>query len=164
MKSGYTINISRSDFSKLAVHLLEIKTGKSISDLLVEKNKTLDTSAFSDTNDPDVLAGYALDIVGGKGDGIFDPDGDITRQEAAVMLARTAKVLGIGIDSNSVNFADSDKIASWAKDSVSLVSSIKDKTNQSPVMGDTGNNNFSPKASYTKQQAFITMKRLFNSI
>ncbi|WP_052487647.1 WG repeat-containing protein [Gordoniibacillus kamchatkensis] len=164
MHYGYTTNISRSDFSKLAVHLLEVKTGKSISTLLSEKGKTLDTSAFNDTTDPSILAAYSLGIVGGKGNGIFDPNGDITRQEAAVMLARTAKVLAISNVGGNVTYADADEIAGWAKDSVSLVSAIKDKTNQSPVMGSTGDNNFSPKASYTKQQAFITMKRLFNAL
>ncbi|MFC0212447.1 WG repeat-containing protein [Paenibacillus chartarius] len=163
LQFGYEINITRAEFSSLVVRLIEVKTGKSISALLSEENKTLDLEAFSDTIDPTILAAYSLGIVGGKGDGIFDPKGDITRQEAAVMLARTAKVLGISNVGGNVNYADDENIASWAKDSVSLVSSIKDKSNQSPVMGSTGNNNFSPKDSYTKQQAFITMKRLFNA-
>jgi len=164
MKSGYTSKISRADFSKLVVHLLEVKTGKTVATLLAEKNKKVDSSAFSDTSDPDILAAYSLGIVGGKGNGVFDPDGDITRQEAAVMLARTANILGITSKSNVLSFADNDDIASWAKESIAAVTSIQDKTNQSPVMGSTGNNNFSPKASYTKQQAFITLKRLFNAL
>jgi hypothetical protein len=80
------------------------------------------------------------------------------------MLSRTAKVLGVSLNSSSLNFTDNNDIASWAKDSVSAITSIPDKTNQSRVMGSTGNNNFSPKASYTKQQAFITVKRLFNAL
>ncbi|WP_080832423.1 WG repeat-containing protein [Cohnella massiliensis] len=164
MKSGYISNISRADFSKLIVHLLEVKTGKTVATLLAEKNKKIDSSAFSDTSDPDILAAYSLGIVGGKGNGVFDLDGDITRQEAAVMLARTANILGISPTNSPLSFTDNNDIASWAKGSVSAVTSIKDKTNQSPVMGSIGNNNFSPKASYTKQQAFITLKRLFNAL
>lgn len=160
----FTSNINRVDFSRLIVNLLEVKKQKSISEVLTDQNRMLATNAFTDTNDPTILAAYSLGIVGGKGDGIFDPNGDITRQEAAVMLARTAKILGIGNDISNANYADDDEIASWAKDSVSLVTSIKDKTNQSAVMGSTGNNNFSPKSSYTKQQAFITLKRLFNAL
>ncbi|MEF3302486.1 WG repeat-containing protein [Paenibacillus sp. GYB003] len=160
----FTSNINRIDFSRLIVNLLEVKKQKSISEVLSDQNRVLATNAFKDTNDPTILAAYSLGIVGGKGNGIFDPNGEITRQEAAVMLARTAKILGIGDDGNNGTYSDDDEIAIWAKDSVSLVSSIKDKTNQNPVMGSTGNNNFSPKASYTKQQAFITMKRLFNAI
>ncbi|WP_080832422.1 WG repeat-containing protein [Cohnella massiliensis] len=161
---GFTSNINRVDFSRLIVNLIEVKKQKSISEVLTDQNRVLATNAFNDTNDPTILAAYSLGIVGGKGNGIFDPNGDITRQEAAVMLARTSKVLGIDNDGGNVTYADDDEIAGWAKDSVSLVSTIEDKTNQSPVMGSTGNNNFSPKASYTKQQAFITMKRLFNAI
>ena len=47
----------------------------------------------------------------------------ITRQEAAVMVARAARVLGLdtGIDNADAvlsRYADSDKTANWAKDSM----------------------------------------------
>ncbi|MEF3302485.1 WG repeat-containing protein [Paenibacillus sp. GYB003] len=164
MKFGYISNISRADFSKLVVHLLEVKTGKTVDSLLAEKNKKIDSSAFSDTSDPDILTAYSLGIVGGKGNGVFDPEGDITRQEAAVMLMRTANILGISPENSSPSFADNNDIANWAMESVSAVTSIKDKTNRSAVMGSTGSNRFSPIAGYTRQQAFITVKRLFNAL
>lgn len=163
MAYGYKNNITRSDFCKLVVNLLMIKGKVSSDDLLVGYGKTTGSSSFVDTADPMILYANSLGIVTGKGQGIFDPYGEITRQDAAVMLARTAKILGISNDGGNATYADDDEIASWAKDSVSLISSIKDKTNQSPVMGSTGNNNFSPKASYTKQQAIMTMKRLYNA-
>ncbi len=42
---------------------------------------------FADGERDDSLA-YYLGLVEGRGDGSFDPDGLITRQEAAVMLTR----------------------------------------------------------------------------
>jgi hypothetical protein len=104
-----------------------------------------------------------LGIVGGKGNGIFDPDGSITRQEAAVILTRTAKVLGIQVSSTGAEFEEAKDIASWAKEAVDVVTSTVDKTNNSTIMGSTGDNKFSPLASYTRQQAIITAKRLFNA-
>lgn len=164
MQYDYTNNISRADFCNLVVNLLEVKNKKTAATLLSEKGKSLVTDAFSDTSDPVILMAYSLGIVGGKGDGIFDPEGEITRQEAAVMLSRTSVLLGITAGDSVGNFADSNEIASWASSSIAFISSVKDKSNQSPIMGSTGNNNFSPKSSYTKQQAFITVKRLFNAI
>lgn len=160
---GFSSNITRADFSKLVVNLLEVKSKKTAATLLSEKGKTLVTDAFNDTSDPVILTAYSLGIVGGKGDGVFDPNGEITRQEAAVMLSRTSVLLGITAGESSGNFADSKEIASWASAPITFISSVKDKSNQSPVMGSTGNNNFSPKSGYTRQQAFITVKRLFNS-
>ena len=48
-------------------------------------------------------------------------------------------------------------VADYAKDNVKYVQSIK-------VMNGTGNNNFSPLGYYTKQQAFVTMNRLFEAV
>ncbi len=61
-------------------------------------------------------------IVNGVGGGLFLPDGTITRQEAAVMVARAAKLCGMdpGLDDDRVRdtlapFADYMKIPAWAR-------------------------------------------------
>lgn len=163
LQNAYTQNISRADFSKLVVQLVTTKTKQSVDSLLVEQGKKVNPAAFSDTKDSNILMANALGIVNGKGAGKFDPNGLITRQEAAVMLNRTANVLGMEMKSSGNKFEDDRQIASWAKEAVSFVSSTKDKTTNGYVMGGTGNNRFSPTVTYTKQQAMITMKRLFNS-
>ncbi|SFL86982.1 WG containing repeat-containing protein [Paenibacillus sp. 1_12] len=162
---GYNQSISRSDFSKLVVKLLTVKKGKPIDILLADNKKVVNKAVFIDTDDPAIQAANALELISGKSEGIFDPDGDITRQEAAVILARTAKFLGIThTPAIGTEFADTKDIASWAKDAVSMVSSAEDKTNRSTIMGSTVNNSFSPNATYTRQQAFISIKRLFHAL
>lgn len=164
LQHGYTHNITRADFSKLAVNLLQVKTGKSIEALLAESGQTINRQAFKDTQDSYVLAAFALGIVTGKGNGNFDPHGDITRQEAAIMLSRTAQALGLDVDKhmgNTFSFADQGEIASWATRGVAFVASTVDSTNNANIMGGTGDNKFSPKAKYSKQQAYITIKRLY---
>ncbi|PYI51017.1 S-layer homology domain-containing protein [Paenibacillus flagellatus] len=165
MRIGYANAITRADFSELAVRLLSVKTGKSIDGLLAERGKRIDRSAFRDTDDRDVLAAYALGIVSGKDGGLFDPYGDITRQEAAVMLSRTAQALGLGeAGAAAASFADDGDVAAWAKAAVLFVASVKDKTNGAAVMGSIGDNAFDPAGRYTRQQAFITIKRLLNAL
>lgn len=164
MHNGYGNNITRADFSKLVVHLLTVKTGKSTDVLLADNGKRIDTAVFADTKDRSVLIANALGIVNGKGDGVFDPNGSITRQEAAVMLTRTATALGVDVRRTGATFADANDIAAWAKEAVAFVSSSEDRTNQAKIMGGTGDDRFSPLDGYTRQQAYITMKRLFNAI
>ncbi|MEA4954375.1 MAG: S-layer homology domain-containing protein [Pseudoflavonifractor sp.] len=51
----------------------------------------------------------------GKGDHQFDPDANITRQEAMLMLQRAAALTGFtGTNGNLDNFADTNNVGSWA--------------------------------------------------
>ena len=59
-----------------------------------------DTKAFTDVPSSKWYAGYigtanSSGIVNGVGSGKFNPDGTITRQEAAAMVARAAKLCGL---------------------------------------------------------------------
>ena len=84
--------------------------------------------SFTDVKTKDWFAGYvgtasANGIVNGVGNNKFDPHGTITRQEAAAMVARAAKVLGLDTSVEDADeilllFSDGKKVASWAKDAV----------------------------------------------
>lgn len=111
------------------------------------------------------MAASRLGIINGVGNNKFDPTGKITRQDAAVMLRQIANVLDFTEPSGtSVTFADSNKFAYYAVDAIDFVSAAADKESGNKVMGGTGNNNFSPQANYTWQQAYITILRLFNAM
>ncbi|GIO12174.1 hypothetical protein J19TS2_17290 [Cohnella xylanilytica] len=162
LANSYKYNISRKDFSKLIVQFLTVKTGKSIDELLSENGKVLNTATFADSDDTDILAANALGIVSGKGNAKFAPYDNITRQEAAVILTRAARFLNITPNITNLAFGDEAKIAGWAQESVAYIASLKDATNNSTVMGGTEKNLFGPTSYYTKEQAIITVKRLYN--
>ncbi|MBQ8508691.1 MAG: S-layer homology domain-containing protein [Clostridia bacterium] len=76
---------------------------------------------------PYVNAAAEYSIVNGVGGGRFDPDGTITRQEAAVMCARAAKLCGMDTarDKASIRnslspFADYTKSADWAREALAF--------------------------------------------
>ena len=83
--------------------------------------------AFADVAATDWYAGYvgtasAYGIVRGKSETVFDPNGTISRQEAAVMVARAAKLCGLDteLDSGAIRdvlaqFTDYVKTAEWAR-------------------------------------------------
>ncbi len=77
------------------------------------------------------------------------------------MLMRAAKVIGLA-PGEAVAFSDTASLPAWAKDGVDFVSGLSDPTTGNKVMGGTGNNRFSPEATYTREQAYLTMLRLHN--
>ena len=87
-----------------------------------------DTKVFSDVPSSKWYAGYigtanSSGIVNGVGNGKFNPEGTITRQEAAAMVARAAKLCGpdTAMDAAATRdmlaqFGDYRSVASWAKE------------------------------------------------
>jgi hypothetical protein len=163
MDQGFRNAMTRAEFAGLAVHLLTVAWDKPVDDMLKERGAAVDPHAFRDTRDETVLAAHALGIISGRGNGIFDPEGAINRQEAALMLAQTANLLGVQPGGKTETFADADEIAPWAREAVTAVSAIFDPFKEVPVMTSTGNGRFSPKSAYEKQQALITVKRLYQA-
>lgn len=145
-------NISRIDFASVAVNLYEKTNGKV---------SVPSENPFSDTDDINVLKAYSLGIVSGTSKTTFTPNASITRQEAAAMLARTAKLLDLEAKTGE-SFNDKGSFASWAEESISCVSGLTDPVTGNKVMGGTGNNNFSPLGDYTCEQALITTVRLYH--
>ena len=91
-----------------------------------------DTKVFSDVPSSKWYAGYigtanSSGIVNGVGSGKFNPDGTITRQEAAAMVARAAKLCGLDTSMDAgatkdvlAQFGDYRSVASWAKESLAF--------------------------------------------
>ncbi|MCD7778180.1 MAG: S-layer homology domain-containing protein, partial [Clostridiales bacterium] len=78
LQNNYTNAITREEFCVLVVNMLE----------KVNENITASGSAiyFDDTHNESVTSAAALEIVAGVGNNKFNPNGNITRQEAARML------------------------------------------------------------------------------
>ncbi len=160
VNSNYTTDITRSDFCDLIIKMIEKKSGKAIADVIAGYADAKSDVSFPDTDSANVIAAAKLGIVNGRASGAFDPSANITRQEAAKMLALAAKVLGADITASEVAFADADDIYAWAKEFIYYVNTIG-------VMNGTSTTtppNFSPLRTYTREQSILTVYRLFNAI
>ena len=120
----YQQNITRAEFCSLLFTMLRDKvTGtekeKDFFDIVFSM---IDETPFDDTIDFHVISAYHLGIVNGTGYREFSPDRHITRQEAAVMLARAASVLDFVEYSDPPVFSDEDITADWAKDAIRFIS------------------------------------------
>lgn len=161
IQSNYTWYLTRQEFCRLMVKLVEQRTGKSIDQVLASKNLTL-TDPFSDTHHSEVRAAYALGIVKGTGGDVFDPYGSITRQEAATMLGRTARVLGIS-GGQGDTFTDADTFPDWAREGIAFASGLADAVSGNKVMQGTGGGRFSPLMTYSREQGIVTALRMFRA-
>lgn len=159
---GYNKRITREEFCGLMVQLVEQVSTYSIDSYTKLRGLTYQMP-FVDTQNS--MVGYAatLGIVGGRGAGIFAPEDDISRQEAAVMLMRTAQVLGL-TPGEKLDFRDTQNLESWAKEGVDFVSGLVVPSTGSRVMNGTGNGTFSPFETYTREQAILTALALFNCV
>ncbi|MCL2698884.1 MAG: S-layer homology domain-containing protein [Defluviitaleaceae bacterium] len=145
LQSDYTKAATRAEFCALAVTIYE--------DLLNES--ILERKYFSDTDDVNVQKMGGLGVVSGVGDDEFLPDGTITREQAAAILTRLMRELGVPLSDNPPAFSDNDDISQWARAAVGQVQAAG-------IMGGTGNNMFSPNANYTVEQSIITLKKVYD--
>ena len=94
-----------------------------------------------------------MGIVNGRGDGTFDPNGSITRREAAIMLMHTAEIVGKKAKGSSLEYEDAADIV-WpaAVEAVDFVT-------RADIMRSTSNERalFSPLGYYTQEQALTTI-------
>lgn len=144
LQSNYSASITRAEFASLAVTLYETVTGTEITGYM----------QFSDTNDVYVQKAGYIGVVTGIGNDNFAPNNTLTREQAAVMLARLAYVLGQPLSAYYPTFADNAQISAWAVDAVGQMQ-------LSEIMGGVGNNMFAPLGDYTREQSIVTILRLF---
>ena len=154
LQGSYTNVITRAEFCRMAVQWVRYATGKGINTILAEQGLSVDPNAFTDTSEWSILAAYALGITSGVGDGLFDPSGQISREQAATMIMNTAKAIGADVSNPpAAGFGDLDEAAGWAVPGISFVQA-------NGIMSGVGDNNFDPKRTYTREQSIVT----FNNI
>ena len=158
IQSEYSKIITRAEFCRMAIKWLEYATGKDIDIVLAEKGLTRSTNIFTDTNDPDILAAFALAITNGTSATTFTPDGQISREQAATMLMNTCSAIGADVTGTPTSdFVDLGTASVWAVDGINFVRA-------NGIMGGTSTDpsrpTFSPKGTYTRQESIVTFDRI----
>ncbi|MBQ7600522.1 MAG: S-layer homology domain-containing protein [Clostridia bacterium] len=157
----YREPVSRGSFCRLLMQMMCTYYGKSSPRELLEMKETgYPGRMFVDVYDDDITAAAALGIVNGVGQGRFNPDGGITREQAATMMKRAADVMGFAYGNDIPSYSDGDLVSSWAADAVAAIGTLKTQAGTA-VMGGTGQNMFSPKGNYTGEQAVLSVWRLY---
>lgn len=146
----YTVNITRAQFAAVTVKLYEAMSGQTAP--------AAGDSPFTDTSDPAVIQAEALGFVGGMGNGKFEPDSLVTREQAAAMLSRVYTKLGGEIPAvDATKFADDGDMSGYARNAIAFMSGKE-------VVGGVGNNKFDPQGRASIEQALVIALRMFEKL
>ncbi|MEA4847496.1 MAG: S-layer homology domain-containing protein [Clostridiaceae bacterium] len=117
------------------------------------------TSSFTDvkagsTFQPYIEWAYKKGVIQGTGNGKFEPDRAVTREEIAVIFANYAKATGytLPVTREVVTFTDGSSIGSSAKDAVKVMQ-------QAGIMSGKNNGYFDPKGSATRAEVATMLQR-----
>lgn len=146
--SDFTKPITRKEFAELAVSLYEKYTGIYAV--------TSPGGTFTDCEDTEVLKANNLGIVKGVGNGEFDPDALINREQIAAMLYRTIKVMlpGVGMPTTGESsFKDEKSI------SPDFLQNVKFMSKNGFIVGSNGY--FAPKDTCTCEMAVLIVVRVY---
>ncbi|MGG1637948.1 glycosyl hydrolase family 18 protein [Paenibacillus sp. NRS-1760] len=108
----------------------------------------------------DIALAKELGIITGKSEQLFDPNGTITRQDMAVILAKVMKLIDRTADGDAAlleSFRDQASISSYAKASVALL--VKEQ-----ILQGVSETKFDPQAKVTKAQAVVAVMRLLDNL
>lgn len=96
---------------------------------------------------------YANNLVSGVSDTSFAPNTPITREQAAVMLARYLKFSGVALESGTPDFQDTASISGYAKESVGAMQ-------KADLLSGDNEGNFRPDAQITRAEIASIFMRL----
>ncbi len=126
-------------------------------------NKTPEGSSFTDVaegawHSGAILAAFELGIVNGKGDGLFGPDENVSREDMIVMVYNTLKTAGINLkqaESGKQEFGDNDDISGYAAQAVLAL-------RQAGIINGNGEGLFLPQSNASRAEAAAVIYRLLH--
>lgn len=147
----YRVPIQRGSFGMSAAKLVALAFG---ADLDTYRNFVSLKDAMAGKTQTPVYT--QLGILQGRGNGDLDLFGNITRQEAAVMLARAYRLYSgeVHEDAEPLSYTDRGEIADWAKTDVQLMTHLG-------ILNGVGDGKFDPKGAYSVEQCLVTLVRLY---
>ena len=144
-------DITRSEFAAIVTRMLSLEASNDY------------TAEFADVSDSDWFAGSVAaaseaGLMNGKGLGMFDPNGKITRQEQGLVLSNILKSYGYSEGEIKLDdeFNDAASIASWAEDGAACA------VYHGLINGIDGR--FAPIEKATRAQSAVMLCRLYFKI
>ncbi len=145
-------NITRAEFAALITRMLRStdQEEKALHFIDVAEQKWYKNS---------VEKAYGHELMKGKGENIFDPEGKITRQEIAAVISNVLQQQGYlqGDSASLDNFTDKGQIADWAKANVALAA-------QNGIIAGNRDGSFAPQQKATRAEAAVMLYRLYKLV
>lgn len=139
-------NLTRAEFAKIAVLVMGNMIGSGDTQFVDVKNHW--SCKY-------VATAYEMGIINGITEDEFAPDLPITRQDAAVILDRIAKMSEIKTDNVSLGFDDYQDISDYAIEAVGHLSYLG-------VLNGHDDGTFAPKATATRAEIAVVFDRFLS--
>ena len=149
--TDYTVDITRLQLCDMLERLIEKKR---------YDNSGYDIDVFEDCDRSSARILNHLGIIKGTSETTFEPDRSLTREEAAVIFTRLCEYTNAYVYDRPYQvyrYKDDGEFADWSKDSIYAMYEAK-------IMDGTGDDNFSPKGTYTIEQSIKTIYELYDMI
>lgn len=144
-------SVTRAEFVKMVSTLYN----------LVTPTSKFATQSFKDVPKDAWFFNYVevcaqLGIVNGEGDGYFNPNALISRQEMAAIMYRTATIMGTKLTATEAvkTFADANEISDYAKAAVSALQTAG-------IISGTSDTTFEPALACTRAQAAVIINNMY---
>lgn len=189
LQGDYKASITREEFAELFVTAVFSEVNRQevanageatkyrwhFQELTVDNflSKVSTTEKFTDTESKYVKVANMLGMVNGVGDGRFNPDGFITREQACIMFVNYFQTVA-NTDAGSAleQLDDIDQVSSWAKRAViwAYGANFLKGTREYQVTRDENGfytqikqlGHFAPTDTFTREQAIVVVNRLGN--
>lgn len=152
MWERYGENITRAEFAHMVAAVYEQVRGRPDSPAARAGFKDIKGHPLEQS----ILRAYEYKLLKGRSDTVFDPDVNITRQEAATLLCTLVNRLsGVQISTKPGSlscYSDADQIAAWASPYVAFAY-------EQGIMGGS-DGKFNPAGFTTREQALAIIARL----
>ncbi len=152
---GFQDAITREQFAELVVCMLENRLGGGFE---------VSDTVFSDCTNTQVLKAYAVGVVDGVGDNLFNPKSTTNREQIATMLYRALNLLESRLakdvtpaEADISAFADCTEVSTWAQEGVGVLAA-------NGLMRGTSETTLSPKDPCTVEQSIALVTRIFELV
>ena len=147
--------VTRAEFCLLMANWIQAYRQEDMESFLKRRGIALQPNPFWDTDDMQVLYMYSLGLSSGVGKDRFAPDRTLSRQEAAVMLANLAALLGVPVqEASAYSYKDSMDMAPWAKTGIYFVT-------QSGILEGNAAGLFMPQKAITRKESYTALLKLY---
>ena len=131
-------NVTRAEFVKMLVSAFHFNGGEALP--------------FGDVNPSDwyysyIRVAYAKGVINGSSESTFNPNGEITREDACVIVYRYLSGLGVLKDTKA-SFADEAEFAAYATEAISTLAG-------NGIVNGVGDNRFEPKAKINRASCAV---------
>ncbi|PAB59327.1 S-layer homology domain-containing protein [Anaeromicrobium sediminis] len=143
--------ITRAEFTQFIVNALKIQL-RDYEGAFSDVPKTSGKAQY-------IEAAHRAGIISGTGNGMFEPDRTITREEIAVIITKTYGKINSPVNTKKVllSFEDNEKISDWALEYVKSAFYLR-------IINGRDNGYFDPQGATTRAESAVMIKKLLDAL